>query len=73
MAIFLKLKINLIAIVFSFILGITVCYFAVQQMLNALSSDIYRLELKLIEIEHDMDRLESGITIPKKEEKKFKI
>ena len=47
---FLKLKIDLIAIVFSFILGITVCYFAVQQMLNALSSDIYRLELKLIEI-----------------------
>ena len=51
----LKVKIDLIAIVFSFILGITVCYFAVQQMLSALSSDIYRLELKLIEIEHDMD------------------
>ena len=70
---FLKLKIDLIAIVFSFILGITVCYFAVQQMLSALSSDIYRLELKLIEIEHDMDRLDNDITIPKKENKEFKI
>ncbi len=69
----LKVKIDLIAIVFSFILGITVCYFAVQQMLSALSSDIYRLELKLIEIEHDMDRLDNDITIPKKENKEFKI
>ena len=63
----------MIAIVFSFILGITVCYFSVQQMLSALSSDIYRLELKLIEIERDMDRLDGGITIPKKENKEFKI
>ena len=70
---FLKLKIDLIAIVFSFILGITVCYFSVQQMLNALSNDIHRLELKLIEIEHDMDRLNGGIAIPKKENKEFKI
>ena len=69
----LKVKIDMIAIVFSFILGITVCYFSVQQMLSALSSDIYRLELKLIEIERDMDRLDGGITIPKKENKEFKI
>ena len=69
-----EIKTELIAIVLSFIIGIGVAHYSFQFMMSHAESRIHDLELKIIELEADINRVRDDFDyFPPKPHKDLKI